>query len=194
MAGTVKRGKIGSRSLNKILGNAVAAGTSAGGAVAHESTGAVKRTVLTFDQDAFALNDEAGVVAYAGKKIYDFPEGSIVILGAVANLAVSKSSAGVNNDFDGDFALGTATAGGDATLTSTEANIIASTATPQAVSGATTAKGRSTAAVFLDGTSSAADLYLNFLVDDADHDVTTTPANLLVSGSVTLLWAPVGDY
>jgi hypothetical protein len=62
-----------------------------------------------------------------------------------------------------------------------------------AVAGATTAKGVSTAAATLDGTDTAVDLFLNFLVDDTDHDVTTTPANLIVSGTITLHWINLGD-
>lgn len=170
------------------------AGASANGAVATEYGGAVNKTVLTFKDVAFALADAAGVVAYVGKKVYDFPDGSIVILGATANLALTKSAAGVNLDWDGDFSLGSVTASNNATLTATEADIIPSTATPTAVAGATTAKGRSAAIAIFDGTTTALDLYLNFLVDDVDHDVTTTPTNLIVNGSVTVLWTNAGDY
>lgn len=156
---------------------------------------AFRQTTFTFTSCAFALTDAAGVVAYTGKKIYDFPAGNILILGATANLTLGKSSAGVNADFDGDFSLGTVTASNNATLSSTEQNIIPTTPTPQATAGATTAKGINAAAIApLDGTGTAVDLYLNFLVDDTDHDVTSTPCNLLVSGTVTVTWVPLGDY
>lgn len=155
---------------------------------------AFRESIFNFDDVAFALTDAAGVVAYTGKKIYDFPAGNILIFGATANLALTKSSAGVNADWDGDFALGTVTASNNATLSSTEQNIIPTTATPQASAGATTAKGINAAAIApLDGTQTAIDLYLNFLVDDADHDVTTTPCNLIVNGTVRVLWANLGD-
>lgn len=162
--------------------------------VAESGNRILNKTVITLTSEELALTDEAGVVAYVGQKIYDMPEGAIMILGATADLTVSKDSAGVNDDFDGDFSVGTVTAGNDATLSSTEANIIPSTATPQATSGATTAKGQSTGAATIDGTTTAADIYLNFLVDDADHDVGGTAANLVVSGTVTILWANLGDY
>lgn len=159
-----------------------------------DSDGAVHKTVVKFDAHTIAVADAAGVVAYASRKFLDLPAGAIIIHGVVANLTINKSSAGINNDFDGDFSVGTATAAGDATLTGTEANLIASTATPQATAGATTAKGRSTAAVYLDGTSTAVDLFLNILVDDADHDVTTTAANLIINGTITVIWSNMGDY
>jgi hypothetical protein len=157
--------------------------------------GTMCKSVISFTDEAFALTDAAGVVAYAGKKVFDFPAGVILIHGALANLAVTKSSAGVNDTFDGDFSVGTVTASNNATLTGTEADVIPSTATPQAVSGATTAKGFNSADIApLDGTATAQDLFLNFVVDDADHDVTTTPANLVVNGTLTIVWTNLGDY
>lgn len=191
MVNLVRRGKTGSRSINRLIGGSV--GSAANGAVATEDLGGVKRITLRLNAKAIALADAAGVVAYAGLKIFDFVESDLVILSAVADLTIGKSSAGVNATFDGDFSVGSATAAGDATLTATEANIIPSTAMPQAVAGATTAKGRLAAPVVLDGTTIPVDVYLNFLVDDTDHDVTTTPANLLVSGTVTLVVATAGD-
>jgi hypothetical protein len=168
----------------------------AGLSVSEEGVGPVRRTVLTFTDVAFALTDEAGVVAYSGKKVYDFPEAAIGILGANANLVVSKSSAGVDADFNGDFGVGTVTASNNATLSSTEQNIIPTTATPQAMAGVTTAKGVSTsteAFKVLDGTGTPVDLFLNFLVDDGDQDVTSTPCNLIVNGTLEVLWLNLGD-
>ena len=45
-----------------------------------------------------------------------------------------------------------------------------------------------------DGTSVATDLYLNYKVDDADHDVGGTACNLLSTGTIDLFWTPLGDY
>lgn len=157
------------------------------------SPGVVNRTVLTLVNTPVVLADAAGVVAYGGLKVYDLPEGNIHILGAVQSLALTKSSAGVNADWDGDISLGTVTASNNATLSSTEQDIIPTTATPQAVAGATTGHAVSTAAVTLDGTGTAKDVYLNILVDDADHDVTTTPCNIIVNGTITLTWVNLGD-
>ncbi len=45
----------------------------------------------------------------------------------------------------------------------------------------------------LDGTGTANDVYLNFLIDDTDHNVAGTACNLIVNGTVTLHWVNLGD-
>jgi len=174
----------------------VGAANGTGVAATEYGEGIVHKTVLTLTDHAIALSDEADTVAYGGSKIYDMPEGAILTLGATADLALTKSSAGVNDDWDGDFAIGTVTASNNASLASTEQDILPTTATPQASGGATTATGQSTATenAVLDGTGSAKDVYLNFLVDDADHDVNGTACNLIVNGTITLHWINLGDY
>lgn len=153
--------------------------------------GPYKKTILTFTSLPISMTDEAGVVAYGGSKVYDFPEGNILIHGATANLTLLKSGAGINADFDGDFGVGTVTATNDAALATTEQNIIPTTATPQAVAGATTAKGINAADIApLDGTTTPVDVFLNFVIDDLDQNGGGT---LLVSGTLTLLWTSLGD-
>lgn len=181
-----------------VYGAANSQGSAAGTGVRATQYGgqAIQRTVIKLTNAAVTLADEAGVVAYGGLKIYDFPAGLILFLGAVADLALTKSSAGVNADWDGDVGLGTVTASNNATLSSTEQNLIPSTATPQAASGATTADCKSTtteSGTVLDGTSTPVDVFLNLLVDDADHNVTGTACNLIVNGTITLTWINLGD-
>lgn len=165
-------------------------------AAAEYGVGMMHKTVLTLTDHVVALTDEAETIAYGGTKIYDFPEGAIMTVGCTADLDLTKSSAGVNDDWDGDFGLGTATAGNDDSLTNTEDDILPTTATPQASAGATTSTGQSAAAenVVFDGTSTAKDLYLNYLVDDADHNVGGTACNLIANGTITLFWINLGDY
>lgn len=173
-------------------------GTKNGSAVSVREVGAgpFHCTILTLTSLEIALTDEAGVVAHGGVKVYDFPAGAILLLGAVADLDVTKDAAGVNADWDGDFSMGTAVASNNNTLSATEDDIIPSTATPQASAGATTANGQSTASemAVLDGTGTAKDAFLNFLVDDADHDVGGTATNLVVTGTIRLFWIQMGDY
>jgi hypothetical protein len=167
------------------------------GVTSAETFSGVQTVTVTFVNTAITMLDEAGVVAYAGLKILDLPEGSILFLGAVADLDLTKSSAGINDDWDGDFGLGTVTATNDATLATTEQDFIPTTATPQATAGATTANGQSTATesgVIFDGTTTPVDVFLNFLVDDADHDVTATACNLIVNGTVKFTYVNLGDY
>lgn len=175
-------------------------GTKNGAGVSIEASQAgYTKTVLRFADTPIPLVDEAGVVAYGSLKVFDMPAGLILIAGAVADLAVTteavdpEADSGVIATFDGDFGVGTAAAGNNNALAGTEQNIIPTTATPQAVGGATTAKGVSTAGLVLDGTAAAVDVFLNFLVDDADQDVTTEPSRLVVNGTLTLIWALAGD-
>lgn len=168
----------------------------AGLTVTNEGAGEYRRTVLKFTNVAIPMIDQAGVIAYKGTKVYDLPEGAILFLGASANLALTKSSTGIIATWNGDFSLGSVIASNNATLTSTEADLIPSTSTPAAVAGVSSAKGLSTtteAAKVFNGSVTATDVYLNFLVDDTDHDVTTTPANLILNGTVTLSWVNLGD-
>ncbi len=166
-----------------------------GVAVTESGVGPFKKTVITFTNHALAMVDAAGVVAYAGRKVYDFPAGSIKIFGAVLDLDLTKSSAGVIAAWDGDISVGTVTASNNATLSTTEQDIVPTTATPQAVAGVTTGNARNAADITpFDGTTTAVDVYVNILVDDADHDVTTTPCNLILNGTLTIHWANLGDY
>lgn len=107
-----------------------------------------------------------------------------------------NTTTGIVAAWDGDFGLGTTIADNTAALESTEQDIIASTATPQAVAGATTAKGFSTViqAAALNGLSSAKEVYLNFLIDDADHNIGADASKLVVNGTITLTWINLGHY
>lgn len=153
--------------------------------------GPIQRTKITLTSLPITMTDEPGVVAYGGSKVYDMPAGNILILGATQDLSVTKSGAGINADFDGDVGLGTTTAGNNNALATTEQNIIPTTSTPQAVAGVTTADGINAAAIApLDGTTTPIDIYLNFLIDDADQDGGGT---LLVSGTIIITWINLGD-
>lgn len=187
---TVAGGIRTSVGVGAVAGAGVTLGSEAGDGLYHQTT-------ITLTDVEIALTDEAGVIAYGGLKIYDLPVGAIVVQAAVSDLDVTKSSAGVNLDWDGDFSLGTVTAGNDADLTGKEVDILAKTATPQAAAGATTANGGAATNGYLDGTTTAgaaADVYLNVLVDDADHDVTSTPCSLIFNGTIKLTWFVAGDY
>ncbi len=175
------------------------AGTIASGAVGANGvtatthvTGSVYRTVLSLSALVIAMADNAGVVAYGSKKLLDFPEGQIRINSVVPDIALTKSSAGIDATFDGDAGLGTVAANNGAALATTEQDIVNTTALAQAVAGATRFNAINSTPAIFDGSTTAVDLYLNLLVDDSDHDVTTTPANLVATGTVTILWENLG--
>ncbi len=158
--------------------------------------GTVKETITLVDVNVI-MTDNVGTTAYGGLKIFDFAEGLILFHGAVLDLDLTKSSAGINDTWAGDVGLGTVTASDDATpLATTEQDLVPNTATPAATSGATTADAQSTgteSGSLFDGTTTPVDVFLNFLVDDADHDVNATPANIIVNGTITLIYTPLGD-
>lgn len=176
----------------------VGAGAKAGETVSAAEAGdeVLHRTTLTLTSTPVTMVDEPGVIAFGSVKIYDFPKGAIQILGAVVDLNVTKSGNGINADFDGDCALGTTVAtNANNALAGTEADILASFATNQAVNGVAAVEGQgcSLVAASLNGTATAKDMYLNFLIDDADHNIGTTAASLLASGTITIHWINLGD-
>lgn len=174
--------------------------TQAGYLIADETgQGLYRTTRIRFADMIVTMADDAGVVAYGGLKVYDFPEGVIEVLGSKATLTRVERTVADNTGFaaafDGDASVGTVTASTGATLTSTEANFCPSFSTAQASAGVS-AGGNSVATTrvgTIDGTGTAADMYMNLLVDDADQDLTTTASNLAVTGEIVVSWMIVGD-
>jgi len=195
LAATDVEAAIAEIAVTSIRKNVAESGT---GVVLTSEVPGVKKVTLTLTNTPVVLVDNPGTVAYGGLLIATLPQGAMMFLGATADLALTLSAAGVNADWDGDFGLGTVTATNDAgPLAGTEQDLIPNTATPQAVGSATTATGQSTATeapIIHDGTTTPIPVFLNFLVDDADHDVTSTPTNILCNGTITLLYADMGDY
>lgn len=156
------------------------------------------KTVINCKATPIDISDDAGVAQYGGVKLYDFPEGLLFIGGAMIDGALTAGVTGTIIDaWNGDAALGSATATTGATLTGTEADILQSTATTTAVSkvGVCDAVTIATAltesgARHLDGSATAKDLYLNFVIDD---DVTHTAGTAAFTGTVTVVWAVVAD-
>lgn len=178
-----------------ITSEGVGAVVGTGNTVVEGGAGVIHKSVITMTNTAIALSDD-GNDAYGGMKIYDFPLGWIYFLGIVADIALTKSSAGVNDDWDGDMGFGTVVVADETTpLAGTDVDLVPITATPQATSGATTADCQSTTTEIdlLDGHATAKDVCINFMVDDADHDVTSTPCNLICNGTVTITWVNLGD-
>lgn len=156
------------------------------------------KTVLTLTATPITISDDAAVAQYGGVKVYDFPEGLIVIKAAMVTGNLTGGVTGtIINTFDGDVALGTVTASTGATLVSTEANIMISNAISQAVAKVAAVAGVSSAtqvtesaSAWLDGTATAIDCYLNFVIDD---DATHTAGTAAFTGTITILWAYIGD-
>lgn len=165
-----------------------------------------RTTVWSFNNAVFDLVDDTGVAGHIFYKIYDFAEGLVGFEAMVVDLtltrvAVDGDTAGLSTTWNGDIGIGTVTGAG-AALTTTEQDLVPSTATPAAVAGVTTAKAinaiftSGTAAGMprtLDGTASAIDVWLNLLVDDADQDAGGHPVQVQIDGTITMHWLDAGD-
>ena len=153
-------------------------------------------TVLTCTALQISISDDAGVAQYGGVKVYDFPEGLLVTQGAIVTGSLT-GYASLIDTFAGGVALGTVTATTGATLVSTEADIMpevnvaaatAEVATIDAVSVATALT--ESGARWFDGTATAKDMFLNFVIDDdAAHGAGTAS----FTGTVKFAWTLLGD-
>ncbi len=169
------------------VGNGAAAGT---GVVASELSPILHQTVLTITDLAITMTDATTAGCHGSQKIYDFPAGLIAVLGVVSDLQVAAGAGGIGDTAAVVGSIGSAAVGTDnATLTSTEADLMPSTAATL-TAGAGNCDGQSTAMAILDGTATAADAYLNLAVPDAGSSANDT---LTVNGTVTITWANLGD-
>jgi hypothetical protein len=134
--------------------------------VAEQGSETVHKSVFTLTATPITMTDDPGNGSYAALKIYDFPAGNIITLGAAINADATLTEAWWVDDKGGDVGLGTvATAVGTA-LTATTQNIIATTATTSAAQVSTL--DSQSAGVGISGVAGGtdADLVLNFRVDD----------------------------
>lgn len=188
----------GAVDLNAAITNDAGAGTAGHATITatEYGDGVVHKTVLSCVATPISFLDDAGVAQYGGVKVYDFPEGLINTKGCSIDGALTLPTPFIDT-YDGDVALGTVTATTGATLVSTEADVLQSTAISQAVAKVSTCDAITIAAALtesggrhLDGTGTAKDLFLNFVIDDnAAHTAETG----LFTGTITIEWSQQGD-
>ena len=166
--------------------------------VVEKGDGVIHKTILTCTATPVTITDDAGVAQYGGVKVYDFPLGNICTIGAVVSGILTAGVTGtIIDNWDGDVALGTITATTGSTLTATEADILQSVAVSAGAAdklGVVSAWSIATiltesGARHLDGTTTAKDVFLNFLIDD---DGTHTAGTAAFTGVVTLTWINTG--
>lgn len=160
------------------------------GITASHRTGVTQELTITLVNQSVAITDAGASGAGGGLKVYSFPRGNIKLDNFTTNLTISRVSTAITATAAVVAALGTVTAAADATLTSTEADIIPST-TATLTAGAGVVKARAAASVYVDGTTTAKDVYLNFAIPDAGS---TGNDSLLVNGTITLQWNNGGYY
>jgi hypothetical protein len=154
--------------------------------------GVVHQTTLTFAATPITVRDtQQG----GGVKVYDFPEGRILVLGATGSIALTTTSdpaATLNAGVTCNWGIGTTTQA-SATLATTEQDIVqVANVTSSAVVNVPGAASNAAGVLAVwDGTVTAKDAYLNVAVatgTDVDADATVT-----VNGQVTITWINLGD-
>lgn len=140
--------------------------------------------------------------SFGSKQIYDFPAGRIFVVSNLAyfNRITFNTADGVNGDIagggSGDYSMGT-TATADATLDSTDVNLLPSSAMLDpfvAGVGSSNAGSALAAAAVFDGTTTPIDMFLNVIVDDADVSDLAAGDNIYFTGWVRTTWLWLGDY
>lgn len=154
------------------------------------SVGALNTTVIRFEDQVVPVIDAAANGGHGSLEIVEFPEGLVIVSGSTSDLTIAAVGVEIEQDAAVVTSVGTAAVStSDATLTSTEADIIPSTAATL-TGGEGAAKGKSSSIAVFDGTSATKSAYLNFAIpaaDIADDDALT------ISGTITIVWTWAGD-
>jgi hypothetical protein len=166
-------------------------GAKTGSAVTVVESGAmpIHHTKFTLASLSVTTADHTTDGGSGGQLIYTFPEGITQILGCTANLTTLEASANITNTAALVGSLGSATDDGDDSLTSTEANIIASMA-GTLTSSAGVLQGYGTI-LALDGHTTANKIYLNLAMPNA---ASSGAGAVAVSGVITCDWIARADY
>lgn len=157
--------------------------------------GALRTSVLTLTNVNIPITRNGTTAVYGGLQLATFPEGVHNLVGAVASLAITRGET-TNMTATAPLvaAVGSVTASNNATLSSTEADAIPSTAFTL-VAGTKASGGHLATAAIYDGHTTARPVFLNIAGDNAtDQCVATGNSSVTVSGSIVLHWAQLGDY
>lgn len=157
--------------------------------------GPVRKVKLTCVAMPLVLTDESGVTVWSGTKIYDFPAGMLLFLGA--NIVGELTGVEVNATFVGDVALGTATADNTATpMVTVQQDLLQNTAVAAATAKVAPVDAVSVATALTesgarwhDGRATAKDMHLNFLIDEDGANATSTG---LFTGTIEFAYIILG--
>jgi len=159
--------------------------------------GPVRKVKLTCTATPIVFADDAGTAQYGGVKVYDFPAGLLLFFGAVIDGSLTLTESAWIDTFDGDVALGTVTAATGADLVSTEADLMVSNALTQAATQVANCDAQSSAtqvtesaALWSDGTATAKDMFLNYVIDD---NVAHAAGNGTFTGTIEFAYMILGD-
>ena len=138
--------------------------------------------------------DAGAAGAWGTAVVGDFPDGNILLLGAVlSNIKLVKGSAALIDAFVATLAVGAAPTA-DATLNGAEVNIVPATAQSAATTGTLTggraASTGTESGVVLDNTDGSLELNLNASLPDASS---TGNSSLIITGVLHLSYIVLGD-
>ncbi len=162
-------------------------------AISGEQVGQFHKTILTLAGVVVVSTDETTNGAHGSVDLYLFPRGNIYILGGSTNLALTGDGTGVGASAAVVGAVGSVAAAADATLSSTEGDMIPSVASTLS-SSLGVMKGKSTTPKMFDNTTTTNGTQLkaklNFAMPDAG---TSANGTIAFTGTVELWWANLGD-
>lgn len=185
------------RKINALIDQVNGVGTtgsvaSASGVTSSVTSGGVFKQTLTLTNTVITMTDAGAAGSHGSLKVMDFPAGNIAFLGATTDLAIVAGEGGITDTAAVVGGVGTATVGVDnATLTTTEQDLVPSTAaTLTGGAGAFDGQSLTAGIAVFDGTATPIDAWLNFAIPDAGSTANDT---LTVNGTITLVWANLGD-
>jgi hypothetical protein len=183
--------------LNNTLASTFTCTSGQGAATAGNST-AVEYGPVTIHHttiNLYVTNTLAQGDHGTGKQIYTFPAGAIYIIGCTLNGTTTSTTTNYADNPNDVFvaAIGTASAADDNALTSTEADIIASTTFDTASRTVFTwdFHAQTKVQTLYDGTTSNAGLYMNTAITTASSTAENT---MVFTGQLQIFWINLGDY
>lgn len=170
------------------------AGTKNGATVTVEELGdaVLHKTILTLTATPIVLTDDPGVGQWGTVKLYDFPAGDILVLGAVIDADLTLTEAAWLDNAQGDVGLGLTPVTNGGAIVSTNQCMINSTpiAAMTAQVGPINSQATATWHASVAGTADA-DCVLNIRIDD---DVAHASGNGTITGTVKVTWINLGDF
>lgn len=149
------------------------------------------KTVLTLASVPIEVNVDALTNAWGSVKLFDFPEGRILVHGVTADdLVITVTTSVIPIASGGDFSLGSAAASSNV-LSGTQVNFLPSTSIDPITNAVNNALASSAQ---IDGTTTPVDLYANVGVDSNDAVSPSVGSTNTLSGTITIHWANLGDY
>lgn len=152
----------------------------------------VAKTKAIVVEDLAVTVDGATGVGFGTAVLGDFPEGNILFLGAVSYMQFAGAvTAGLLDTWEGDYSIGS-TATADATLATTDVDIVASSPIAAATAELSpVTRGSGATQVILDNTDGSLELNLNLIIDDAS--ISADDVVLTVNGVLHIAYIVLGD-